>query len=120
MFGNYTVLKPLTNDIDVNIFAYKKQGGEYRLMPYKIHKRTCDLFQQDIYFYEDMCKYSTHPYPYPCPFPVGTIQVNGFTPSLKNMPNTVIPSGDYRLRHISSLKGKPICTWTFWVSIIQI
>jgi Protein of unknown function (DUF1091) len=104
IFGNSTLFVPLDNSYKADVTAYVKQGGEYRLMPYKIRKAACDGLKEDIYFWDDMCKNSTHHKDRPCPYPAGIYTWNGYTPSLKNVPTAIMPSGDYRV-HFALIQG---------------
>jgi Protein of unknown function (DUF1091) len=104
MFGNATIITPLDNDVMAHLSAFKKQGGEYRMMPYKIVKPFCKALKEATYFYDDMCKNSTLLIDRPCPYPAGTYTFKGYTPSLANVPTAIIPSGDYRV-HMSFKKG---------------
>lgn len=49
---------------------YTKQGGEYRLQPYKLPATGfCDAFNKDPYFFPEFAKVSNLTLPIPCPFP---------------------------------------------------
>jgi Protein of unknown function (DUF1091) len=120
VFGNFTCLKPFDNDVIFELTAYKKQGGEYRLMPYKIRKPICDLAREDTYFYKDICNSSTFEMPPPCPFPAKTFYVNGYTPSLKDLPLAIMPSGDYHARASYFIGDAEKARIKIWVSIIQL
>jgi hypothetical protein len=70
MAGNVTYHVPLDNSFITFSNLYKKQGGEYRLMPYTLPKEGfCDFMGSDKYFTADLVKASNFPYPFPCPFP---------------------------------------------------
>jgi Protein of unknown function (DUF1091) len=120
VFGNFTFLKPLGNELTIEITAYKKQGGEYRLLPYKIRKPVFDLAKEDTYVYEDLCNYTNFELPPPCPFPAKTYFINGYTPSLKEFPHAIIPSGDYRSYASYVIEGKEKAWMKVWASIIQL
>lgn len=110
----------MENSVLCHVTAYKKQGGEYRLMPYKIKKPLCEFLEEDKYFYDDFCANSTMINPFPCPYPIGNIQVNGYTPSLKNIPSTIIPSGDYRLHFSLKKQQKEVVLAKIWGSVVQL
>lgn len=61
---------PLDDSIEVEGRLYMKQGGEYRLLPYKSSKdRACSFTQADEYFYPEITKVSDLEFPFPCPLP---------------------------------------------------
>lgn len=69
LVGNITYHVPLDDSYFVEAHFYKKQGGEYRLMPYKVPPTGfCKAVKNDIYFYPDLAKFSNYPMPFPCPF----------------------------------------------------
>lgn len=118
LFGNITICTPLDNDAVSNLSIFKKQGGEYRKMPYKIVKPFCDVIKNGIYFYDDLCVNSTLPKHRPCPYPIGTYVFNGYTPLMANFPHQIIPSGDYKV-DISFIKGQKELLISITCSIIQ-
>lgn len=120
LFGNITFLALLDDNFTVEIIGYVKQGGQYRLMPYKIVKPFCSAYNEDPFFMDDMRASSTLPPKNVCPFPLGTYYINGYTPSMKNMPLCVMPSGDYRT-HLSYKKnGTLIFEAIFHATVIQV
>jgi Protein of unknown function (DUF1091) len=120
MFGNVSIFTPLDNNVIIQLIPYKKQGGEYRKMPYKINEPFCDVVQRDEYFYDDLCANSTFLKDRPCPYPAGTYIFNGYTASLANLPKVIIPSGDYRLHFSMKVDSKVKFLAVFTVSIIQL
>lgn len=67
-YGNYLVKEPIGNDFLTTIKAYKKQGGEYRLMPYKIStKPFCDFMNEDKYMIPEFFSFVNISLPMPCP-----------------------------------------------------
>lgn len=120
IFGNITIVTPLDNNVIIQLIPYKKQGGEYRKMPYKINEPFCDVVQRDEYFYDDLCASSTFLKDRPCPYPAGTYISNGYTASLANVPKVIIPSGDYRLHFTMKVDSKVKFLAVFTVSIIQL
>lgn len=119
VFGNLTLLKPLNIAI-LELTAYTKQGGEYRLLPYKSRKLICDLVKQETYNCKDKCNSSTFEMPPPCQFPAKTFYVNGYTPSLKDLPLSIMPSGDYHARASYFIGDAEKARVKIWVSIIQL
>lgn len=54
--------EPFGNNIKVEIRTLKKQGGEYRYMPYKqVPEAFCDVLAKDKYIYPDVAKHSDFP-----------------------------------------------------------
>lgn len=52
------------NDFGAEGFAYIKQGGEYRRLPFKVPKKKfCDFFFDEPYFYPDFQKSTDFPPP---------------------------------------------------------
>lgn len=110
----------MDNSVFCDVAVYQKQGGEYRLLPFKINKPICDFAKSDEYFYDDFCANSTMIKPFPCPYPAGDVQINGFTPSLANVPSVILKSGDYRL-DFALLKGfKKVSLSKIWASVVQL
>ena len=85
-FGDWSKLKtkkinktrklvgPLIYHIDVDnsylieSSVFRKQGGEYRLTPFKYPKKGfCDLIATDKYFFDDLAKNSNFSDPIRCP-----------------------------------------------------
>lgn len=66
--GNITVHTALLNFYEMEFQFYKKQGGGYRLLPYRIPKKAfCDTFRDDVYFYPELVAASDFEMPPPCP-----------------------------------------------------
>jgi hypothetical protein len=69
LFGNINLMvSDFDNSMQVEAKMSKKQGGEYRKLPYRLPpKKLCDFFNEDIFFYPDLVKTSNLPLPFPCP-----------------------------------------------------
>ena len=53
---------PVGNNIQIEIKFLKKQGGEYRYMPYTLGPGPlCDMSANDKYVYPEMAKYTDFP-----------------------------------------------------------
>lgn len=56
---------------DTYMFSYfvsKKQGGEYRKLPFKLMpKGMCSFINEDEFFFPELNKYSDINLPVPCP-----------------------------------------------------
>jgi hypothetical protein len=71
LIGSFTVKSSeIDNSVKVKAKLLKKQGGEYRLMPYNLPmKNICDFFNEDIVIVPELAKYSDIPQPVSCPLP---------------------------------------------------
>jgi hypothetical protein len=68
IFGNVTHHIDMDNSYDTMVDLYLKQGGEYRMLPYKLKRSPlCDFYSGDKFFYEDMTKTVSYPFPFVCP-----------------------------------------------------
>jgi Protein of unknown function (DUF1091) len=81
MFGNLTLFaSDADNTKQVEAKMWKKQGGEYRLLPFKLPaKNLCDFLNQDTIVIPDMVKVSNIPSPMPCPVPQVKSLINNLT-----------------------------------------
>lgn len=71
LYGNITINKPFDNKFTVSMVTFTKQGGEYRMLPYKLpEKQFCDFFNEDDLFYPELTEYSDFTNPIRCPLPV--------------------------------------------------
>jgi hypothetical protein len=60
----------IDNDVKMEHLVYKKQGGEYRKLPYNLPpQECCDFLNNDPYVFSDFVKVSDFPNPIPCPLP---------------------------------------------------
>lgn len=116
VYGNVTMhFDWAGNEVLGEIRAFKKSGGEYRLLPYKLPRTpVCKALNEDIYFYPEMTEMSSFPKkPISCPqpkvnicsemiahsklFSQGIYEFNGYHMEGKNMPIMIMPSGDYAI-----------------------
>lgn len=59
IYGNMTAHVSVDNSAAVQTKVFIKQGGEYRLMPYKIpSKGICDWHNEDKLFYPELASVS--------------------------------------------------------------
>jgi hypothetical protein len=67
--GTVQILKPkLDNDVKVEVQLFKKQGGEYRKLPYNFPRASfCDAVNNDVYLYPDFVEQTDFTRPMPCP-----------------------------------------------------
>jgi hypothetical protein len=72
IIGSFVVNSPdVDNDLMVEARMLQKQGGEYRLMPYNLPKKSfCDFFNEDEVIVPELVKVSNIPKPMPCPVPM--------------------------------------------------
>lgn len=71
IFGNLTVTGVLDDSYLIGVNAARKQGGEYRLLPYRIPpKPICTFINEDTYIYPELSASSDFPLPMPCPLPL--------------------------------------------------
>lgn len=77
---------PLDDSLEVEGRLYMKQGGEYRLLPYKSSKDgICSFVQADKFFYKEATAASDFEFPFPCPLPSVSLEI--FLKMLTNMFN---------------------------------
>jgi hypothetical protein len=68
VYGPVFLRGPLDDNTKVKITIYKKQGGEYRLMPYNFPLSDwCSAINNDPYVYPDVAKSSNISLPLDCP-----------------------------------------------------
>jgi len=64
LYGSVVYHIPMGNSYDAQGFAYFKQGGEYRLIPFQVPKKPfCNFFFDELYFYPEFIKASDFPEP---------------------------------------------------------
>lgn len=69
LFGNITIHTDIDNSYLIEFRTYKKQGGEYRLLPYRLPKKKfCDAIRDDDVVYPDLAAVSDFEMPAPCPY----------------------------------------------------
>jgi hypothetical protein len=70
LFGSVKIHGNVDNTFKYECKIYVKQGGEYRLMPFKIPPQpVCDLFNNEDAFVQDFADVSNITQPMPCPMP---------------------------------------------------
>lgn len=58
----------MDNSYEISAKVFKKQGGEYRLLPYKVDPTSfCDFFNSDDIAYPELVKLSDFEKPLICP-----------------------------------------------------
>lgn len=132
---------PIDDSIEVEGRLYMKQGGEYRLLPYKSSKTgACSFTQADKFFYEDVTKSSDFEFPFPCPLPnvsceifskiltnminlhyfQKTYEIRNFVPSYDNFPLHILRSGDYAAEGYVTRNDETLFVWRGYLSIINL
>jgi hypothetical protein len=67
-FGNYKVRGPVDDTHKYKMTIYKKQGGEYRKMPYNFPPTDyCKAINNEPYIMPEFAKQSNLTLPIPCP-----------------------------------------------------
>jgi hypothetical protein len=67
-FGSVEQLVIADNSYQVSAQLWKKQGGEYRKLPYNFPaSNLCDSLSQDSYVFPELAQVSDVDYPLPCP-----------------------------------------------------
>jgi len=62
LVGDVLIKSPLGDDVTIETAVYVKQGGEYRLMPYRLPPVPfCSFAAKDTYMYPDLAKNSDFP-----------------------------------------------------------
>lgn len=66
--GNMSVNIDMGNDFLLGLNTYVKQGGEYRLSPFKMPPRPlCEVVEADVSYYNEIAAESNLPLPFSCP-----------------------------------------------------
>ena len=67
-FGTVAQLVVVDDTFLAGAVLSKKQGGEYRKLPYNFPlTKICDTLEKDIYVFPELAEASDMPYPLPCP-----------------------------------------------------
>jgi hypothetical protein len=70
IFGSATIYGEIDNTFQAYCNIYVKQGGEYRLMPFKIQPQpVCDVINNEKTYLPKFIEVSNFTQPVPCPFP---------------------------------------------------
>ncbi|KAL7037956.1 hypothetical protein ACKWTF_009414 [Chironomus riparius] len=96
--GSMAFKVPIGNDFKVGLKLMKKQGGEYRYMPYSSPPTAyCDIIINDKYVYPDVLKQSDFPQDIAanCPVPPKNYTFFGAVFNLDAVPTSILGSGEY-------------------------
>lgn len=70
-FGPVEVKASIDNSYLIEGKLYMKQGGEYRVLPYKLpNKPICDFLNEDKFFIAKLANVSDVTFPIGCPIPI--------------------------------------------------
>lgn len=92
------------NEVESLSELYIKQGGEYRITPYKFKANVCEIIEHDEVFMPSFRKFIEPTLGKTCnKMYAGTYKINGYKPDMSLIP-PVLRSGDYKadlkyLRH---------------------
>jgi hypothetical protein len=68
LFGFFTIQGPVDDSYKYKVTLYKKQGGQYRLMPFNSPLTPwCSTINNDPYVIPDLVKHSNMTHPIVCP-----------------------------------------------------
>lgn len=70
IYGKIIVKQQLNNSFVAKGRIFMKTGSGWNLLPYKVDKPVCDFYNDDKFFYPELCKISDFPCPMPCPLPM--------------------------------------------------
>jgi len=91
--GSLIFDRDMDETLRVSVELYKKQGGEYRILPFKANVTCCSVVSAENEFYAQFGK--CHGMPMKCPIPAGNYTcVKGNTMENPHYP-PVLHSGDY-------------------------
>lgn len=99
--------------------TYRKQGNEYRKMPYGIGPtKYCDFFKNDKWWYDDLLLVSNLPAKTVCPWPQGKYTIKGYTVQFGTVPPYF--NGDFMVEGIIK-KGKVVVNgYQIYASIVRV
>lgn len=123
IFGSFFYHVPFGNDIKVEIKTLKKQGGEYRYLPYTLLPGPfCDILGSDKYLYPDIAKHSDFPEDIKsnCPLPAGNYSLNGVIISLENVPMVAVQTGEYSCECIYYKDDQVVGTYRLYVYVNKV
>jgi hypothetical protein len=101
LFGPMTARGAIDNSFTFMGNMYKKQGGEYRLQPFKLPPQSfCDALNNDPYFMPEIAKVSNLTLPIPCPWDGTTYYIDGYQVTLPSALAFAAQSGDYALESV--------------------
>ncbi|KAL7037962.1 hypothetical protein ACKWTF_009419 [Chironomus riparius] len=94
---------PMGNDNKAEYKLLRKQGGEYRYMPYSVPPLPfCEFLSKDKYFYPDVANNSDFPEDLEasCPLSPGNYSLYGIAINTDNIPMVAVHSGEYAAESI--------------------
>lgn len=113
----YILIKFIIFKIEAN--SYKKQGNEYRKLPYGVAQtKYCDFFSNDKFFYDDVLAVSDLPAKGVCPWPKGDYTIRGNVISFSNVPPYF--DGDYMVEGIIKKGDVVVNGYQMFISIVKV
>jgi hypothetical protein len=140
LVGTFQIIYPdFDNNVTAEVLLYKKQGGEFRKLPYNSPpKPICNALNDDIFLIPEFGAASDFPIPTPCPlvnvsfkkkskispnlvlFLQKVYTVKGYAPSLNKLPVYLFSSGDYMFETVFRKKRKELVRYQFYGSLINV
>lgn len=122
LFGPVNFIGSIGDNYKIGGNMYKKQGGEYRLQPFKLPGRgVCEAYNSDPYFMPEIAKASNFTVPMPCPVENITYVFNGYKASMPPVLMAATQTGSYATEVImkDNTEKEVLKMWVY-VSIIQV
>jgi hypothetical protein len=117
LFGPMTARGAIDNSFTFMGNMYKKQGGEYRLQPFKLPPQSfCDALNNDPYFMPEIAKVSNLTLPIPCPLNATSYYIEGYQVTLPSALQFAAQSGDYALESVLVDKNNKVVfkVWAYY------
>ncbi|KAL7037961.1 hypothetical protein ACKWTF_009418 [Chironomus riparius] len=98
LVGFISIYEPFGNNFLTEYKVLKKQGGEYRYLPYSVPRSPiCDFFEKDPYFYQYFANHSDFPNDIAanCPLSPGNYSIYGISYELDSTAQMILQSGEY-------------------------
>ncbi|KAL7020228.1 hypothetical protein ACKWTF_011423 [Chironomus riparius] len=98
IFGYISFFKPMGDGIELDAKALKKQGGEYRYLPYRLPRLPfCPFCSEDDYIYKQFALDSDLPEDIEnhCPLEPGNYTFYGAVFNPQRIPSTALQTGEY-------------------------
>lgn len=112
----------MDNTIETEGNMYRKSGGEYRLLPYRIpRQKFCDFFASENFFFPEITLHSDLPPQGTCPYENRTYHLNDFAPVLDAIPEVILDdNAEISLEIRFYRKLQKLLTIRFYFMIIKI
>lgn len=111
----------MNSSVSAQVNFFKKQGGEYRLTPFRTPPDSyCNFLKTDDRFYPALAEASDFPKEGTCPLPAGTYGLRSYAPSVKNVSPLVLTTGDYMAEMNLGIGKVEYLKWRIYAIIIRI